>query len=272
MIGVFDSGIGGLTVLKELITFLPQYHYIYLGDNARNPYGGRSDETVYEYTRQAVDFLFNKKKCEIVILACNTASAKALRRLQQEYLPTQNSPTKRILGVLIPTAQMATESSKGKKIGVIATKGTVESNSFEIELKKVNNSVKVFQHPAPLLVPLIEENWIGKPETNMILKKYLKPFKAYNIDTLILGCTHYPLLEKEIQRLMGKKIKLVSSGKSAGIKFADYLNRHSEIEELLLKDSKVEYLTTDDPNKFKEVSKHIFCKKNYNVEKVKLIP
>jgi len=271
MIGVFDSGIGGLTVLKELIMSLPQYHYVYLGDNARNPYGGRSDETVYEYTRQAVDFLFNKRKCEIVILACNTASAKALRRLQQEYLPTQNSPTKRILGVLIPTAQMAMESSKSKKIGVLATRGTVESNSFKIELKKVNGSANVFQHSAPLLVPLIEENWIGKPETNRILKKYLKPFKAYNIDSLILGCTHYPLLEKDVKRILGNKIKLVSSGKSASIKFMDYLTRHSEIENLLLKDSQVEYLTTDDPNRFKEISKHIFHKKIQNVEKVNLI-
>ena len=171
MIGVFDSGFGGLTVLKEFLKVLPDYDYIYLGDNVRAPYGNKSDEVIYNYTRQAVDFLF-KQGCEIVILACNTASAKALRKIQHDYLP-KFYPNKRVLGIVVPAVETAVRLSRGHKLGVIGTTVTINSGVYKKELEKLRNDLKIFQQACPLLVPLIEEGWAHKPEGKMILKKYL---------------------------------------------------------------------------------------------------
>lgn len=248
MIGIFDSGFGGLTVFKEIKKALPDYNYIYLGDNLRAPYGGRSQEVIYEYTRQAVDFLF-KQNCELVILACNTASSEALKKLQQEWLPT-NYPSRRILGVIRPLAEEAVKLSKANKIGVVGTKATIESKSYDRELKHLKKEVKVFEQACPLLVPLVEEGWLDKTETRMIIKKYLRPLKDQQIDTLILGCTHYPLLMKEFLRICGKKINVLDGPRVVAEKLADYLNRHPEIEKNLAKQKTVRYLTTGDPKTF----------------------
>lgn len=269
-IGVFDSGLGGLTVLKELTAGFPQYHYVYLGDTARNPYGIRSKETITQYVREAVDFFFKEKECELVIVACNTASAHALQTMQQKYLPSLGSSTKSILGVLIPTAEKAVETTRNKHIGVIATTGTVNSGAFPREIEKLDPTIKLMQKATPLLTPLIEEGWAHKPETNMILKKYLRSFKDANIDTLILGCTHYPILEKDIRRIMGKKVQILSSAEATRERFGAYLERHADIEGLLSKTGSVEYYTTDDPVRFGELGKRVFHGNIGKVERVQL--
>ena len=249
MIGVFDSGFGGLTVLRVLLGNLPEYGYIYLGDNARTPYGNKSLKLVYEYTRQAVEFLFGQGAV-LIVLACNTASAKALRKIQQEWLP-EHYPDRRVLGVVIPLAEAAIEASRYGTIGVIGTRATIESGVYEQELLKLAPEVKIHGHPCPLLVPLVEEDWAGRPETNMILKKYLRPLKGYKIDTLILGCTHYPFLKKDIGRIMGKNCQVLDAPAIVGEKLADYLKRHPEIEERLPRDRSRTFCTTDDPDRFR---------------------
>ncbi len=249
MIGVFDSGLGGLTILKVFLEKLPQYDYIYLGDNARTPYGSKSQDVIYNYTREAVDFLF-EQGCELIIIACNTASAKALRRIQQEFLP-KNYPDKRVLGVIIPIVEDAARLTKSKKVGVIGTRATIESGSYELEIKKLNSGLEVYGQACPLLVPLVEEGWLKKPETRMILKKYLRPLKQKRVDTLILGCTHYPFLLDDIKRIMTKRVKVLNSPEIVAEKLEDYLMRHPEIEEKIGKNKKRIYYTTDDPKRFK---------------------
>jgi len=252
MIGVFDSGFGGLTILKGFLEKLPQYDYIYLGDNARTPYGSKSQDLIYSYTREAVDFLF-KQGCALIIIACNTSSAKALRKIQQEFLP-ENHPDKRVLGVIIPIVEEAARLTKSKKVGVVGTRATIESGSYELEIKKQNGKLEVYGQSCPLLVPLVEEGWLGKPETKMILKKYLRPLKQKQVDTLILGCTHYPFLINDIKRVMTKRVKVLNSPKIVAEKLTDYLKRHPEIEEKLGKNKKRIYYTTDDPKRFKYFS------------------
>jgi glutamate racemase len=248
MIGVFDSGYGGLTVLRAFLRVLPQLSYLYLGDNARTPYGNKSQSVIYEYTRQAVEHLFSRG-CVLIILACNTASAKALRRLQQEWLPA-NQPDKRILGVVIPLAEAGAAESRFGRIGVIGTRATIESRVYEQELLKIRPEVKVFGQACPLLVPLVEEDWTDRPETNMILKKYLRPLKARRIDTLIPGCTHYPFLQKKMERIMGKSCKVLNGPATVAEKLVDYLRRHPEIESRIPKEGERAFLTTDDPERF----------------------
>lgn len=243
MIGVFDSGFGGLVVLREFLQLLPQYDYLYLGDNARIPYGTRSDRVVYRFTEQAVDFLF-AQGCELIILACHTASAKALRTIQQRYLPARH-PERRVLGVLIPTVEEALALSRNRRIGVIATEGTVTSRSFELELHKLDPHVQVYQQACPLLVPLIEEgeqDWEG---TRLILRRYLAPLRAAQVDTLILGCTHYSILKDKIREEMGPTVHLVCSGQVSAVKLVDYLRRHPEMECRLSRQGSRRYLTTD---------------------------
>jgi len=174
MIGVFDSGFGGLTILSAFLKKLPEYDYLYLGDSARTPYGSKSQEVIYTYTRQAVNFLFSKG-CRVIVLACNTASTKALRKIQQEWLPV-NYPDRRVLGVVIPLAESAVESTRYGRIGVIGTQATIESRVYEEELRKLRAELKIYGQACPLLVPLVEEGWVGKPESNMILKKYRHPY------------------------------------------------------------------------------------------------
>jgi len=268
MIGVFDSGFGGLTVLKEFLKVLPDYDYIYLGDNVRAPYGNKSDEVIYNYTRQAVDFLF-KQGCEIVILACNTASAKALRKIQHDYLP-KFYPNKRVLGIVVPAVETAVRLSRGHKLGVIGTTVTINSGVYKKELEKLRNDLKIFQQACPLLVPLIEEGWAHKPEGKMILKKYLRFLKIRQIDTLILGCTHYPSLIKDIIRMMGKNVKIINPAFVTAEKLADYLFRHKEIEKKLSKNQKLVFYTTDDINKFREMGRKILDREVREVKRAVL--
>jgi glutamate racemase len=243
MIGVFDSGFGGLVVLREFLQVLPHYDYLYLGDNARIPYGTRSDRVVLRFTEQAVDYLF-RQGCQLIILACHTASAKALRTIQQNYLPV-HYPERRVLGVVIPTVEEAITRSQRRKVGVIATEGTVTSRSFELEIHKLDPGIAVTQQACPLLVPLIEsgeQDWEG---TDMILRRYLAPLKAAQVDTLILGCTHYSILKDKIAAIMDDGTSLVCSGQVAATKLVDYLKRHPEIESRLGRGGTRCFLSTD---------------------------
>lgn len=241
-IGIFDSGLGGLIILKEIIKKLPQYDYIYLGDNARTPYGNRSQEVIYKFTEQAVDFLF-KQDCQLIIIACNTASAEALRKIQQEWLP-ENYPDRRVLGVIRPVVEQAVKVGK-KKIGVIGTKGTIASEAYIKELEKLRPQIEVSQQACPLLVPLIEEGWQKSDMTKRVLRTYLKPLKLAKVDTLILGCTHYPILFKDIQGIMGPRTKVLNSGEIVAESLEDYLKRHLEIESKLDKNSQYKFQVTD---------------------------
>lgn len=261
MIGVFDSGVGGLTVLKWFLKELPEYDYIYLGDNARAPYGNRSFETVYEYTRQAVEYLFGSG-AQLVVLACNTASALALRHLQQEWLP-QNFPDRRILGVLIPLVETALQTTKTGRIGVVGTRGTISSSAITRELEKRRPSLRpdllhleIFSESCPLLVPLIEEGWIKRPETKRMMRFYLRGLKQKNIDTLLLGCTHYPILYNQFTAIMGKKVKIIDN-RAVALSLKKYLERHPDIVELCRSKSGVPkrtFLTTDDSEHFSRLS------------------
>lgn len=259
MIGIFDSGFGGLSILKEFLKVLPQYDYLYLGDTARTPYGNRSPEVIYNWTRESVDFLF-QQGCELVILACFTASAVALRRLQQEWLPFRDrsdsrqavndtqagvTPSWRVLGVLIPLAEEAVKISRFGRIGILGTRATVLSASLETELLKRRSDLKIFAQPAPLLVPLIEEGWIKRPETKKILRYYLRPLKQKKIDTLLLACTHYPLLYKEIVAVMGRQVAVINPGAVVAKALTDYLKSHPEIESRLGCAGQRRFLTTD---------------------------
>ena len=210
-IGLFDSGIGGLTVLKEIKALLPDYDYIYLGDNARTPYGSRSFEVIFEYTLEAVKRLF-ELDCDLIILACNTASAKALRTIQQTYLKDLEHE-KRVLGVIRPTTEIAGQISKTKEIGILATQGTVDSNSYPIEIQKFFPEVKVHQQACPLWVPLIENGENLTPGGEYFIRKDLDALmEKGNIDTIILGCTHYPIIEHQIQSYLPNGIQLISQG------------------------------------------------------------
>lgn len=268
MIGVFDSGFGGLTILKAFLEELPEYGFVYLGDNARTPYGNKSLNVIYEYTRQAVDFLF-RRGCSLIVLACNTASAKALRRIQQEWLPL-HYPDRRVLGVAIPLAEAAVETSRYRRIGVIGTRATVESKVFEQELSKLAPHLKIYGQACPLLVPLVEENWVGKPETNMILKKYLLPLKSKKIDTLILGCTHYPFLKRDIERIMGKNCHVLDAPGVVADKLVDYLRRHPEMEARLLRDGGRAFYTTDDAVRFRQFGEKFLGKRIPDVKAIAL--
>lgn len=251
-IGVFDSGLGGLTIFKELIKNLPQYNYMYLGDNARVPYGGRSQEIIYEFTRQAVEFLF-KKNCALIVLACNTSSAAALRRIQQEYLPNHYSD-RRVLGVIKPVVEAVTESN-AKRVGIIATRATVNAKSFIKEIHKLNSNIAVIQQAGPLLVPFIEEGETDSPAFISVLKRYLEPLVKKDIDSLILACTHYELVKDEVKNIVGKKINVIAEGKIVAQKLIDYLRRHPEIERQLDKQSNRIYYITDVNARYKYLSK-----------------
>jgi glutamate racemase len=266
MIGIFDSGFGGLAIFKDIAKLLPEYDYIYLGDSARAPYGCRSQEVVYKFTKDAVDFLFSKD-CELIIVACGTASSEALRKLQQEYLPKKYSD-KRILGVIRPLVEEAIKVSRFGRIGVVGTKSTIESGAFERELRKQKcswkpsfqrgSSASIVQKACPLLVPLVEDGREEKPETKMILKKYLRSLKQERIDTLILGCTHYSFLFDEFKSAMGKNCKIIDSGKIVAKSLENYLKRHPEIESKLSKDGGRVFYTTDDVKIFSELGSRFF--------------
>ena len=249
-IGVFDSGYGGLTVLKEIVGKLPQYDYLYLGDNARAPYGNRSFETVYHYTLQCVQWFF-EQGCSLVILACNTASAKALRTIQQNDLP-KIAPDKRVLGVIRPTTEIIGTFSETKSVGVLATNGTVASESYPMETAKFFPDLKVYQEACPMWVPLIESNEHNSHGADFFVKKNLQNLfeKGENIDVVLLACTHYPLLKDKIEEYLPVGVKLISQGEIVAESLADYLQRHPEIENQCSKKGQREFYTTDSTEDF----------------------
>jgi len=260
-IGVFDSGYGGLTILKEIQELVPEYDYIYLGDNARTPYGTRSFETVYEYTLQCVKWLF-KQNCPLVILACNTASAKALRTIQQKDLPKINHE-KRVLGVIRPTAEIVGNLTASKEIGILGTKGTVQSQSYLIEIENFFPGIKVVQHACPMWVPLVENNEYESAGADFFIKKDIDTLlkKSPGIDTVLLACTHYPLLIKKIKKYLPAQIKIISQGKIIAESLKDYLNRHPEIDKKCSKQSSLQFFTTDSPKDFDQHSETFFGEK-----------
>lgn len=249
-IGIFDSGFGGLTVFKSIAEKLPQYNYIYLGDNARSPYGDHSFETVYQYTLECVEWLF-EKGCPLVILACNTASAKALRTIQQVDLP-KKYPNHRVLGVIRPTAEVIGNFSESKHVGIMGTRGTINSNSYPIEIAHFFPKHHVHQQACPMWVPIIENGEHQSEGADYFVKKYIEELLAQSsdIDCILLACTHYPLLIPKIQQQISKKIKLLSQGEIVADSLVDYLNRHPEIESKLAKNNLKEFYTSGDVNVF----------------------
>lgn len=249
-IGVFDSGFGGLTVLKEIIRELPEHDFLYLGDNARAPYGPRSFETVYEYTLECVKHLFDKG-CKLVILACNTASAKALRTIQQKDLPRM-APERRVLGVIRPTTEIIGNYSKSGHIGVLGTKGTVSSGSYEIEISKFFPHLKVHQEACPMWVPLIENNDFNNQGADFFIKRHIDSLLSGSskIDAIILACTHYPIIIDRIRHFTPEHISILSQGGIVASGLKDYLKRHPEMDAQLSKNKKVGFFTTDLPEIF----------------------
>lgn len=249
-IGVFDSGYGGLTILREVRRRLPDYDYLYLGDNARAPYGTRSFDIVYEFTRQAVEELFSRG-CHLVILACNTASAKALRTIQQHVLPITD-PDRRVLGVIRPTVEILGKVSLTRHIGLLATPGTVMSHSYAMEIEKIYPGMCITEKACPMWVPLVETGEADGPGADYFVKKYVDECMAADpdIDTLILGCTHYPLLLDKIRQYTPQNVRILPQGELVAESLADYLRRHPAMERECTKEGSVEFLTTESPDKF----------------------
>jgi glutamate racemase len=253
-IGVFDSGFGGLTVLKEIEQALPQYDYVYLGDNARAPYGTRSFDTVYAYTLEAVKWLFSQG-CSLVILACNTASAKALRTIQQKDLPLI-APDRRVLGVIRPVTELVGSITRSRHVGILATAGTVASKSYVIEINKQFPDVHVVQEACPLWVPLLENNEIDGPGADYFVKQHMDRILAADslIDTIILGCTHYTLFQPKISRYLPKDIAIVSQGVLVAKSLADYLVRHPEIEARCSRQGRRDFYSSETPEFFERLA------------------
>lgn len=249
-IGVFDSGYGGLTVLRDIVTRLPDYDYIYLGDNARAPYGTRSFDTVYRYTLQCVKWFF-QQGCPLVVLACNTASAKALRTIQQNDLENIDS-SKRVLGVIRPTTEVIGDYTDTKNVGIMATSGTVNSKSYLIEIEKFFPGLNVFQQACPMWVPLIENNEYDSHGADFFVKKYINELldQSPAIDTILLACTHYPLLHNKIREFTPADIKLISQGEIVANSLADYMKRHPDIEKQLSLGGTHQFFTTDSSDDF----------------------
>jgi len=249
-IGVFDSGYGGLTILSEIRKKLPEYDFLYLGDNARAPYGNRSYEIVYEYTLEAVKLLFDQG-CHLVILACNTASAKALRTIQQQDLPSL-APNERVLGVIRPSTEEIGLLTTTKHVGILATEGTVQSKSYELELQKFAPEIVVNQHACPLWVPLIENHKHNSEVGKKIISEDLFTLLAKDskIDTIVLGCTHYPLVQSYLESLVESNIQIISQGSIVADKLSLYLKNHAEIDSNCSKNGEIDYLTTEDSNVF----------------------
>lgn len=249
-IGVFDSGYGGLTVLKEIVKKLPAYDYLYMGDNARAPYGPRSFDTVYHYTLECVQWFFSQG-CELVILACNTASAKALRTIQQKDLQAID-PSKRVLGVIRPTTEVIGNYSQTGTVGILGTTGTVQSGSYPIEIAKFFPGIKVYQEACPMWVPLIENNEYGKPGADYFIKQNLDNLlgQSADMDTLLLGCTHYPLLMDKIRALVPSNIRIVSQGEIVADSLYAYLAKHPAMADACSKGGTIEFYTTDSTTDF----------------------
>jgi glutamate racemase len=261
-IGIFDSGVGGLLVTRKLKKALPKYDFIYLGDTKRVPYGDRSEEAIFEFSKESVDYLF-RQGCRLVIIACNTASARALRRLQQSWLP-KHYPDRRILGVIIPTVEAI---GAAERIGILATVSTVRSKTFVSEIKKLNPKAKIYQQAAPLLVPIIENGALkwSKP----IIREYLKPLLKEKVDCLVLGCTHYPLIKQRVKEIAGNKVKVLSQDEIIPSKLKSYLKRHPEIERKLSKRGTLKLSVTDLTPHYKHLAK-VWFGKNIKLTEVEL--
>jgi glutamate racemase len=268
-IGIFDSGYGGLTILEKIRTELPQYDYIYLGDNARTPYGTRSFDVVYKFTLECVNQLF-EMGCQLVVLACNTASAKALRTIQQKDLPLID-PNRRVLGVIRPTVEAVGAMTKTKHIGLLATVGTVQSNSYPLEIAKLHEDIVVTSEACPLWVPLIENNEHNTEGADYFIRKNVENLLAADplIDTVMLGCTHYPLIVEQIKSYLPESVKVVSQGEIVAQSLADYLQRHPEMVAKCTKGGSIRYLTTESIEKFAS-SASIFLNKEIQAEHIDL--
>lgn len=268
-IGIFDSGYGGLTILNGIRQLLPQYDYLYLGDNARAPYGPRSFDVVYEFTRQAVVKLF-EMGCHLIILGCNTASAKALRTIQQHDLP-QIDPERRVLGVIRPTAEVIGSLTTTRHVGVLATEGTIKSESYNLEIHKLHPDIHVTGVACPFWVPLVEYNEADSPGADYFVKKRIDQIMDLDpqIDALILGCTHYPLLMPKIKKYLPAGVRAISQGEYVAKSLQDYLERHPQVEQRCAKHGEAHYLTTENPEKFKEQAQ-IFLNDDILVENITL--
>ena len=268
-IGVFDSGYGGLTILDKIREVLPEYDYIYLGDNARAPYGTRSFEVVYEFTRQAVNKLFDMG-CHLVILACNTASAKALRSIQMNDLP-QIDPARRVLGVIRPTVECVGEISKNQHIGVLATAGTIRSESYPLEIHKLFPEIQVSGTACPMWVSLVENNESQDEGADYFIRKYIDQLlsKDPQIDTVILGCTHFPILLPKIRQYIPEHINVIAQGEYVAESLKDYLKRHPEMDAKCTKNGNCQFYTTEAEEKFSE-SASTFLKQQINVKHITL--
>lgn len=256
-IGIFDSGYGGLTILQKIRELMPQYDYIYLGDNARAPYGNRSYEIIYEFTLQAVQHLF-QMGCHLVILGCNTASAKALRTIQQRDLPTLD-PDRRVLGVIRPTAECIGQLTQTRHVGIVGTPGTIRSRTYELEIAKLHPDIQVTGEACPMWVPLVENQEFDSPGADYFVEKRISSLlqRDPQIDSIILGCTHYPLLLDKIRRYTPSDIRIVPQGDYVASSLQDYLSRHPEMEEKITKGGNTTYLTTEQPDQFTQ-SANIF--------------
>lgn len=268
-IGIFDSGYGGLTVLSAIKRVMPQYDYLYLGDNARAPYGGRSFETVYQFTREAVEWFF-ARGCHLVILACNTASAKALRTIQQRDLPLID-PQRRVLGVIRPTTERIADLTSTGHIGVLGTEGTIQSHSYQMEICKLHPQFTVTGEACPMWVPLVENREHDKPGADYFVRQHLERLMARDplIDTLILGCTHYPLLLEKIKQYLPTGMKFVTQGNYVADSLSDYLLRHPEMDAKCTKGGSVNYYTTDTSDKFSQLAS-LFLQEEVDAKQIKL--
>lgn len=249
--GIFDSGYGGLTIATEAFKALPQHDFIYLGDNARSPYGTRSFEVVYSFTLQAVLKLFDLG-CSMIILACNTASAKALRTIQQQVLPKMGVPHRRVLGIIRPTVEALGSITATRHVGILGTEGTVSSESYPIEIAKLYSDITVQQEACPMWVPIVETGESNSPGADYFVRKHLDNVLAKDeqIDTLVLACTHYPLLMPKITRLVTPTMRIVSQGELVAASLVDYLRRHPEMDQRISKNGQVQYFTTESAEKF----------------------
>ncbi|MBR6591573.1 MAG: glutamate racemase [Prevotella sp.] len=268
-IGVFDSGYGGLTILHGIRQLLPQYDFLYLGDNARAPYGPRSFDVVYEFTRQAVLRLF-EEGCQLVILGCNTASAKALRSIQQNDLPGID-PNRRVLGVIRPTAEVVGSLTLSRHVGILATEGTIKSESYNLEIQKLHPDITVSGVACPFWVPLVEYDEADSPAADYFVEKQISLLmrKDPEIDTVILGCTHYPLLMSKILKYIPRGVRIVPQGEYVAESLQKYFVHHPEMEQRCSKGGIVHYLTTENPDKFRE-SAQLFLHEEVDVEKIVL--
>ena len=266
-IGVFDSGFGGLSILREIRKVLPQYEYLFLGDNARAPYGNRSFDLVYEFTLQAVKYLFDQG-CHLVILACNTASAKALRTIQQRDLPVL-APSRRVLGVIRPTVEKVGDITHTGHVGVFGTPGTIQSGSYNIEINKLHPDFQVYGQACPMWVPLVENQESNGPGADYFVQKYIAALlgQCDDIDSVILGCTHYPLLMDKINQYMPAHVTVIPQGEIVAESLADYLRRHPEMECRCQRSGTCHYLTTEDSEKFDSLA-GIFVNEPVHAEKI----